>query len=532
MRFKTSTTLLIVIVTLVSSASICRGQGSNDPRQIDRRRELVDGILQTLVDAEIQSIPDRLPGDRSVVQPAQLSPEMREARAAISELSADTTRLINSLYGEQSYSQQVRPLLGDALRVKASTEVMLQLSEYYTMPVELIMDFEALDRQWRLLSQRIRQIPTLSSGVLQAVERVHQSDRKLGKLLGVQPQVDLNQLQQTASGLAGSFRKLVEDVQLYTRNTPSRDALLNAGRGVQLRLNDFRLAIQQSRPYDDLTARYKLFRDGWYAMRRTLRLVNHATLQRDMLEMAAGDDAIHQLLWLNKELDREEVAYLTSVLGRDSDGLFDGISLKSLIRLPRASEVVGVVQEFNQRTADFSQSVASNAKIDDLIWDFRVLEVQWQAVREKLAPLNPKSGVISLDNIGEIVAALREALGVQDLMEQNVPVQLASDLESLADQLHQDMVRYIRRPRYTAKFVADATGASSRFLDLAKYAHQGIVDNQDADRMRQITDAMGRQWTDVTNTINRVPPEEQQVLVRTSAQIPAVMAKLQLLYGY
>ena len=150
-----------------------------------RRRAFVEDLLRGLIDSQTPNepeyrrtqpgIPQARPGvPGRAPQPKQprpkrvvveASPKMVKARKTFNKWNETTGLLIEEIRLHEYESPQLRPLLGDALKVKADIEVLCRKSQLYPNLAPLQNEFKVLDADWRMLSYRLKSSGALTKSV-------------------------------------------------------------------------------------------------------------------------------------------------------------------------------------------------------------------------------------------------------------------------------------------------------------------------------------------------------------------------------
>ncbi len=193
-----------------------------------QRGQFVDGLLRNLVDSTQLDFNSRTP--LAPVPPANATPEMRQAQQRVKAFADGASQLITALRYEERYSPNVRGMLGDALNVKATADVLTQRVLGISDPKQLSNEYAALGQAWRLLSHRLRQEPNISSQVLQWVTSLDQSNEALEQLLKLDPQVERNELAHHFAVLASDFEHLAEDIRIDLWGNPQQQSLMTQAR--------------------------------------------------------------------------------------------------------------------------------------------------------------------------------------------------------------------------------------------------------------------------------------------------------------
>ncbi len=180
----------------------------------DRRRDFVEGVLRVLVETQVlpHLAPDGQPPQAGPVPRPATDPRYRDARAAVEEYSAYSGELIATLRQEERACPELRPLLGDAIAVKAMTDALLRRTEVQPDITLLATGFSAVDQHWRTLATRLERSLAVSAGSRQCVRQLNSCGGRACQKLGISPQMDQEQIVQLLATLTGHLRGLLDAV--------------------------------------------------------------------------------------------------------------------------------------------------------------------------------------------------------------------------------------------------------------------------------------------------------------------------------
>jgi hypothetical protein len=179
-------TILVVLAVGIGNIWLVTGgqaQGPADERE--RRRQAIEGILRSLVETHLSRDRDREP-PRPPQQPVPVPPrhrpeditKYRDAQRAVQEFSNEAGQLIGVLREEEHLSPGIRPLLGDAISIKARSDALLRRPYGPGGADALARDYQEVDRQWRVLSHRLEQADDVSGRCRDHVKKMHAAMRR------------------------------------------------------------------------------------------------------------------------------------------------------------------------------------------------------------------------------------------------------------------------------------------------------------------------------------------------------------------
>ena len=335
------------------------------------------------------------------------------------------------------------------------------------------------------------------------------------------------------AALGEDLSHLVEDVQIDLYAHPKREEFRAGLLQMQRKSQQLRLAVENRYPYADVARYYKQFHAEWLPLKGQLRTVQNRYIQRNISRITQINDRLHELLWLPPVIDGRDILYQADALKQLIENVSQNITLQQLIQHPAATEVFTKSKEFYTMCGDFRQTVSVETQLDNVRWDFRVLDAAWSDLKSEMGPVeNPEfvQDVVAIDNA---INELRGALGLQPSINFEQSLQLASTLHNLSDLLVYDLNRVVRSGQLPTSLGNQARTQAEQFRRMTESLHQNLM-RQDSNegQVRQIARDLTRQWSALQRVIAQVPIDRQGDLVRTSQQIVPVMAKLQVMHGY
>lgn len=523
--------LAIMTAPLVSTeltAQVVRTSGEQTNVQ---RGQFVDGILRTLVDSRKALNPVQ---PLSPTTQGRASQQVQSARRGLRDFANETGQLITALRYEERYASYVKTLLGDAFTVKATADVLAQRSLSITDAAQLSSEYAELDRQWRLLSYQLQQTANVSNTVSQRVTRLNEINEELSKQLKLTPQMQQDDLVFYFAALSEDLKHLAEDIQIDLYAHPKRDEYRQQLLQLQRKSQQLRLAVENQYPYADVARYYKQFHAEWLPLKGELRTVQNRYIQRNISRLTQINDRVHELLWLAPVIDGRDILYQADALRLLVDQVAGNISLQQLIQLPNATDVFNKSKQFYAMCSDFRQTVSVETQLDNVRWDFRVLDVAWSDLKSEMDLVDNPDSIQDIVAIDNSIMELRRSLGLQPSVDYGQSLELASTLHNLSDLLFYDINRNVgRSSQYSAQFRNQAVRLSDRFHKTTGQLHESLMNREGNEpRIRQLTGDLAQQWNELQQVISQIPHDQQGELIRTSQHIAPAMAKLQVIHGY
>jgi hypothetical protein len=424
-------------------------------------------------------------------------------------------------------------MIGDLIKLNASVTNAQTRAANARRVEDLAPDFVALDRDWRLMAYRLKQIEDLSPECVRCIGLLNEVDTALCGVLGVSPQVDFHALAAATSAVHTSLTHLIEDIELELPRTRIGGSLIAEASQVQQRSQTLNNVVSRRAAYEEIVGSFRDFHGQWRNVAGKIRQVDSRHLERNVSRIDEAAHAIHELLWLAEEVDYGRLAYLADALRRDIDGLFDVVSLNVLLELPAAPRVLPLASEFYGLCENFTDSVESHAPLDQLQRDCRFFIESWPELSGCFRNCRNPEVMQSLKGIEESFVALREAVGLAASIDWQHAIEVAAALVLSSDSLIAEVQSHVfSNARYDERFRFESARDATAFRGAARRLHEAIVDRQ-AELVAERAQAAADAWAQFNDhCFGRLTPADQlhlrDVRVRATQQVVELQAMLQL----
>ena len=472
-------------------------------------------------------------GQLTPVPQAEQSKKMAAANRGLSQFRDGVQQLYTALQREERYYPGIRPLLGDALNVRAAIESLEYRSRGLREITSLIPDYENLDQLWRTLAYRVKQWPGLGEAVYQRVDAMNVLNEKLASLLKVSPQIQSNELSTLLASMAVDFDRLKGDIEIDLAKDPQRQQYLDKMQRLQTMVYYLRQAVSLARPHDELVGRFQQMHNEWIPIKNALSLVDSRYIRRSITRIAQADDSIHDLLWISKgPVDGDELLATATSLKQSVDQIADQVSLRKLLESPNAPAVFRTVKDFYTLVGGFRQSVATSGAndLDSLRWDFRELDVAWNDVKSALAHSQDPLVLQHIATVNHTVSEIRASIGERPIFDNHESLDLIASIDSLSDLLNSDVALIASSNRYDQNFRTRILRASQTFHRTAHTLQMQMHQNANESAIRQGTLQLVSHWQVLRGLLNQVAFAQPQTM-RNVQQIDQALVKLQVNYN-
>ncbi|MBC8354946.1 MAG: hypothetical protein H8E66_23455 [Planctomycetes bacterium] len=479
---------LLIAGGLVATAC-CTDATAQQPTR-DARKQFVEGLLKSLIESQI----DRRPPPPNRPPLPRLEQVLLVARKNLDSFSTHSAQLVNDWSANVARSPNSRHMLGDLIKLNATVANVQTRAANARHVEDLRADIVVLDREWRLLSHRLKQTENLSPECSRCIGRLNELDTVLCTAFGVSPQVDFHSLVAATLALNTSLSHLIEDIELELPRTRIGRSLIAEAAQVQQRSLLLSNLVSQRRKYEEVVNSFRGFYSQWSSVASKIRQVDSRHLERNVRRIDESSHAIHELLWLPEDVDYGRLSYLTRSLRRDVDGMFNTVSLNVLLELSQAARVLPVASEFYGLCENFTNSVESRAPLRQLQSDYRYLVDSWPELSGCFSPCRTPEVVQSLKGIEESFVSLRDAIGLAPQVDWKHGNEVAAALIVSSDSVIAEVQRHVySNPRYDQRFRFESARDASAFRGAVRRLHEAIVNRQE-ELLRERTETMADAW--------------------------------------
>ena len=496
----------------------------------DARKQFVEGLLKSLIESQLDRGPQP-PGRRS----NQPDPDEKliTARKHFDSFASHSTQLVTHWNANVARAPQTRHMLGDLIKLNASVTNIQTRAANANRFDDLQPDFVALDRDWRLIAHRTKQLSGLNAECSRCISQLNQLDTTLCSLFGVTPQIDFHALVTATQAVNSSLSHLIEDIEIELPRSRQGRSLIAEVSQVQQRSLLLSDLVSQRRTYDEIVRSFQGFYSHWLNLAGKIRQVDSRHLQRTVRHVEESSHAIHELLWLQEEVDYGRLTYLSNALRRDVDGLFDAVSLNVLLDLPAGARVLPVASEFYGLCENFTNSVDAHAPLGQLKSDYRYLVDCWPELSACFTPCRTPAVTQSLQRIEISFATLRDAVGLAAAIDWHHANEVAAALTVSVESAYTAVQTYVYpNLRYDQQFRFESARAATALRSASRRLHESIIQRQ-SDVIAERAGAVADAWSQLNDRCFRRLASADQIRLRelcsrTTEQVVALQAMLQL----
>mgnify|MGYP007114261233 CR=1 FL=1 len=431
-------TLLAFVVALATLAPLSATAG-------EKERQAVSGLLRLLIESQTGRPQPRAPG------PTQLrpsggrgTPELIRSRKVYEQFRDESAGLSTLLQQDVQRHPGLTTFVGDSVRLHAVSEATAQRSVIVGDHRQILEDTRRMDRDWRVLSYRLKQAQGISKPCRECVARLDGINSQLCGILSIEPQIDRHVLQRHGQTLAIYSRALIEDINFELRRSPARNSLQIEAAAAQQSAQAFADDISRGAQYDELVAAYRSFLARWEPLARKLCSFESRYVERSVLRIQEVDQKIHELLWLPRGIDRQQLLQLTAGIGAEIERVLNQTTLKMLVENQSRGDVVADADQFYGMVQNFQDCIAREVDVDELVEAYEYLPIEFVTFSQHYQRIRHDGIQQSFREIEQRITALREPLGIPGGFSLDRARERAASIEHLAEHLEGDIAAWLQ----------------------------------------------------------------------------------------
>ncbi len=504
------------------------------------RRAFVEDLLRGLIESQVpQQLPPRQvtgrqplpPGRQPIQRPVvEVSPDMLAVRNGLSQMAGQYDGLIRELQTMEFRSPRIRPLMADALQVRAAVDGLARKAELYPRVDALTADYQAIDRNYRVLTHRLRETGQMTDACQRVLQQIDTLDTQLCERFGIRPQIDRRELLRLTTTLRSDFQHTLQDLYYESNDQPELRPALQSGKVLLANLNQATGLISTA-DYEQIVAAYQGCHDQWRDFNRQLYRFPNQRIIRDVQQLKSTGAQIQDLLYLHSEVDREYLQFLAGAVSSNAAGMMNLVTMTHLLNCPDPVRMVNDAREFCALADGLKSNVAAGQPIEDLAWDFRLFDVQWSTMRDQLAALNDELINQRLSEINYTVATLGLNVGEGPAISADQMLQLTSQLDQLTYQLQRETDRRLGRGGYQAGFANQLRKRSEDLHDGIHVLQTSLAAGETVQQVSRQVRRVTRSWDKVTPQLAKMSERDQRDLAYLRSQIEPSMVKLKLVFS-
>ena len=524
-----------------------------------RRGELVEGLLRTFVESQLQRDRQKAFERQQALQQQQMldrhgyphvakppaaattprisvSPQVNAYRTNLRSFASQSASLADGLQKSVVSVRGVRPLMADALKLKAASAIMYEQSQKSHDLALLREEYCGLDCQWREMSFQLQQLRGLDSNTTGCIRQLDGYSDGICDLLGLEPQFDREAVFRLTVETTAHLGTLLDDIQYELYGLEGTDSLAGECRGLAEQAR--RLSgITSDASYDELITKYSSFVSDWRRFAAGVYRFENTHCDRSIRRIRTCNRRVFGQLWTPLSIDRAYLTHVSHQLSQEVDLLFENMTVKALVQMPAATQqaVLTTARDMFSHCQEYCACVDNNSPLNDLMTDYIEINNQWTALDGYLNPVTSKTVASSRRLISAYDAELRGILRVPARLDHARAIQLAASLEELAEHLRYDVRRY-GRYYHSSSFRNQAYQSSDTFYAQAKNLHAHLQNRANLNDVQASCNGAVTTWGSVSEVITAMPKNgltssRYQLMHESRQEVLPVIAELATMLG-
>jgi hypothetical protein len=528
----------IAIFTLLAAVAFSANADGQD-RQ--KRREFIQDLLKGLIESEIgrgnqpnvlPGQPPRRPNNPNVGRPVatvEVSKDMLRARQSLAQWNTAAAELVSELRHHEQESPQLRPILADAMRFQASVGGLARRSQISPTLAPLTSDFAALDRDWRLISNRIKSTRGIPADCAGFVNTINDLDSQLSGLFKIEPTVDRMELGRLATTMTNDFDHLLRGVYYSVRGQRGSDQLIREGQQLQAKIGQAASLVNRG-SYESMVNAFRSTVGDWRGFSQKVMALRDERLRYSIQHIEDTGRQIQEQLFLPVELDRGYLVSTTQSLAAEADQVFRSISLADMLNHNSPQAVMRKCRAFTKACGDLGEKLSSGRNEKQLEWSFRSVSKSWETLHDELHELKLPAVDRQIENMTLSVNSVGNALNANVALNHDELVHLFSELDAVCRQAAFDAHQYINEQRYSVAFHDQMCGGFDELQRTAYDLHRQSINPAFKVKPNSLA-PMFNQWNQLRPLMAQCKGADKRRFADLRQQIEPMMVKLQILYG-
>lgn len=527
------------ILTLLFLFAFCSSAQAQD-RQ--KRREFLQDLLKGLIESEIGNgnQPRVQPGQPNPGRPAnpnfgrppiavEVSQDMLRARQSLSQWNTAAANLVGELRHHEQEAPQLRPILADAMRFQASVGGLSRRAQLTPTLQPLTGDFAELDRNWRLISNKIKSTRGIPADCAGFVTTINDLDAQLSGLFNIEPTVDRMELSRLATTMTNDFDHLLRGVFYSVRDQRGGNDLIRDGQQLQAKIGQAASLVNRG-SYQSMVNAFGSCVTDWRKFSSQVMKLRDERLRYSIQRIEDTGRQIKQQLFLPIELDRGYLVSTTEALAAECNQIFRSITLADMLNHKNPQKVMRQCRSFSDACIDLGQKLDSDESEKQLEWSYRSFSKKWEALNQQLHELQMPAVSRQLENMSATVASIGSSLNAETTLSHDELVHLFSELDAVYRQAAFDAHQFISEKRYGSPFSDQMCGGFDQLQRTAYDLHRQSINPAFRVQPNALT-PMFEQWTTLRPLLANCKGADKRRFADLRQQIEPMMVKLQILYG-
>lgn len=505
--------LFLLVISSTAQAQISRISRT----EVDTRSRLPAGELGS---AEELRGPGLFNSQR---QPALSQNDQLQLRNDLREFQQEIDRLATAVEADYRRNTQLRSLLVELLDLREQMNRLGAMAAAQSDTAALVQSFQNIDAGWQVFSNRMTQARQLSAASQQALSRANLVDRRIERLLQVDPVLDRPALLQQLSGQQTALHFLTDELQRDVNSSPQ---LVTSSRKLEQQVSRVVSMVVENFPYEQIVSEYARFEQSWSELLPQLTQLKNTFVERNIQRLTQQGYQVHDLLWLENTVSRAVLQQLAESLIQHVDEFYRRTSLMLLVDFEDVGNTLNVAADFYGTVQNFRDNLERSEPEAQIIDSFRYVDEYALAFNQTFRRMRSQAAQVVLQEISTGVEAIRRELNLGNSSAVNPsglrPV--VATLEDLADQLDMDIRLWLNSEQ--PQWRNEVSAASLTFVRRAQQLHRLADVETRLQPLTQQVDSIYADWKTLYGFLSRCRTPERAALAWRARLINESLADL------
>jgi len=423
---------------------------------------------------------------------------------------SETERLYRSLQRDARQRGELQNSLSEVTKLRAGASYIVQDLEQGRSLQTLLPVIRELSSDWHLLSHQLGRAPRISRATLDIVNRIDGQARRMEQMFKLDPQLDRRALVSELARMHSVTDSLARELEYDPRVQGKNTNLIYDARKMGQQIHQIEGMVLDMERHDRIVDEYGRFERMWAVLLRDLRPLDNRYIERQINSIVASDGRVHDLLWLEKTTNREQLRRLADSLIDKVDEFFNRTPLRLVVDLQDVNSILNKAGDFYGTVQHFKDTVKSTDDEEDLLESYSYVERYGHDFVRAFSALKSQAGLVVLKEIDDGIAALRAELNITGTVGSVDVAKLvpsAARLENLADRLRIDVRYWLDRDPQAWR--TEALSSMDRFVARSSRMHRLIQGRPTLTQLRDESKALNSSWSELYGYLRRCNTQDR-----------------------
>ena len=330
--------------------------------------------------------------------------------------------------------------------------------------------------------------------------------------------------------MSSYFEHLTQDLYYEMQGDAGGRRLIRDCQAMYAQINET-VPLIRSGSYETIVGVFKDCVRDWQKLKIRLLDCPHERVRRHCYNIETCGNRIRELLWLPVETDYEYLAKICYRLQRDMDYIFENLTLKELLAMPKPGVLLNRCREFRNQCGVFEKCVVRKDPYERMLAEYQQFYNRWNLLRPELAACKNQKIIRRLAECDQHIDVFGGTFGGGPVIDHLSMVQICAELDQYCLRLERLINSRIGR-KYDTRFRDQICEHAENFRNSIHVLHEHAIANRRHDRHaeKDLKEAL-RHWRRLRPLIAKCNDQDRIALNQLRSKIEPLLAKLQVVYA-